>query len=341
MNNVGRLTMATILALVGVASVAHAQTTTLNLVKQRGVLTCGVNAFVAGFGQSDDKGNFAGFDIDYCKAIAGAVFGNPTKINYVPITNEDRFIALQSGKIDVLIRNSTWNITRDSSLGIIFTGANYYDGQAFMVKASRNLKSAKELNGATVCVGRGTTTEQNLADYFAANKMTYKPLVFEKLDETIQAYLAGRCDTYTTDRSGLYSARIQMPRSKDHVVLPDIVSKEPLGPFVRQGDDQWLTIVRWVHFALINAEELGITQGNVDQMANSSNSTVNRFLGKVGDLGKGLGLPNDFAVKVVKAVGNYGEMFERNVGSDSRLKIDRGLNNLWNKGGIQYAPPFL
>jgi general L-amino acid transport system substrate-binding protein len=340
MNKIGRLAMATLLALVGVAGVADAQTTTLGLVKQRGALRCGVNAILAGFGQVDSQGNWAGFDIDYCKAIAAAVFGDASKVMYVAISNQQRFSALQSGKFDVLIHNSTWNITRDSSLGLIFAGVNYYDGQGFMVKASRGAKSAKELNGATVCVGSGTTTELNLDDYVKSNNLTIKPLVFEKLDETVQAYLAGRCDVYTTDQSGLYSIRVQLAKPKDHVVLPDIIAKEPLGPFVRRGDDQWLTIVRWVHFALINAEELGITQSNLDQMASSINPEIRRFIGRDGDLGKGLGLENDFAAKVVKSVGNYGEVFERNVGSGSRLKIARGLNNLWNKGGIQYAPPF-
>jgi general L-amino acid transport system substrate-binding protein len=340
MNKMARLPMAAALILFCVTGAADAQTTTLSVVKQRGTLSCGVNTGLAGFGQADDKGNWAGLDVDYCKAIAAAVLGDATKVEYLPTDAKERFTALQSGVIDVLIRNSTWDITRDSSLGLIFAGVNYYDGQGFMVKASRGTKSVKELDGATVCVASSTTTELNLADYFRGNNMTYKPLVFEKLDETMQAYLAGRCDTYTTDHSGLYSARIQLPKSKDHVILPEIISKEPLGPFVRQGDDQWLTIVRWVHFALINAEELGITQANVDQMASSTDPEIKRFLSKDGDLGKGLGLQDDFAAKVVKAVGNYGEVFERNVGSGSRLKIARGLNNLWNRGGIQYAPPF-
>jgi general L-amino acid transport system substrate-binding protein len=340
MNKLRRLTMATVLALVGVAGVANAQVTTLNLVKQRDALRCGVNAILAGFGQVDSKSNWAGFDVDYCKAIAAAVIGDASKVRYVTTTNQQRFSALQSGESDVLIHNSTWTVSRDSSLGLIFAGVNYYDGQGFMVKASHRAKSAKELNGATVCVGSGTTTELNLDDYVKSNNMTIKPLVFERLDETLQAYLAGHCDVYTTDQSGLYSIRIQLPKPKDHVVLPEIIAKEPLGPFVRRGDDQWLTIVRWVHFALIDAEELGITQSNVDQMASSTNPEIRRFIGKDGDLGKGLGLENDFAAKVVKAVGNYGEVFERNVGSGSRLKIARGLNNLWNKGGIQYAPPF-
>ncbi|MGE3066633.1 MAG: amino acid ABC transporter substrate-binding protein [Hyphomicrobiaceae bacterium] len=326
-------------AVVGLAGAAQAQTKTLDQVKQRGSLNCGVNAGLAGFSAPDDKGNWTGIDVDYCKAIAAAVLGDANKVKYVPTTAKERFTALQSGEVDVLIRNTTWTIARDSSLGLIFAGVNYYDGQGFMVKASLGVKSAKELNGATVCVQTGTTTELNLADYFKANNMTYKPVVFEKLDETVQAYLSGRCDVYTTDQSGLYSIRVQQPKPEDHVVLPEIISKEPLGPSVRQGDDQWLTVVKWVHFALINAEEAGITQGNVDQMLTSTNPDIKRMLGKDGDLGKGISLDNDWVVKIIKAVGNYGEVFERNVGSGSRLKIARGLNNLWNKGGIQYAPP--
>ncbi len=326
-------------ALIATAGVASAQTKTLDTVKQRGTLSCGVNVGLAGFSQPDDKGNWTGLDVDYCKAIAAAVLGDATKVKYVPTTAKERFTALQSGEIDVLIRNTTWTTARDSSLGLIFAGVNYYDGQGFMVKGSLGVKTAKELNGATVCVQTGTTTELNLADYFKANKMTYKPVVFEKLDETLQAYLAGRCDVYTTDQSGLYSVRVQQPKPEDHLVLPEIISKEPLGPSVRQGDDQWLTVVKWVHYALLNAEEAGITQANVAEMVNSTNPEIKRIVGKDGELGKGLGLPNDFVVSIVKAVGNYGELFERNVGSGSRLKIARGLNKLWTNGGLQYAPP--
>jgi general L-amino acid transport system substrate-binding protein len=326
-------------ALIATAGIASAQTKTLDTVKSRGSLSCGVNVGLAGFSQPDDKGNWTGLDVDYCKAIAAAVLGDATKVKYVPTTAKERFTALQSGEIDVLIRNTTWTTARDSSLGLIFAGVNYYDGQGFMVKASLGVKTAKELNGATVCVQTGTTTELNLADYFKANKMTYKPVVFEKLDETLQAYLAGRCDVYTTDQSGLYSVRVQQPKPEDHLVLPEIISKEPLGPSVRQGDDQWLTVVKWVHYALLNAEEAGITQANVAEMVNSTNPEIKRIVGKDGELGKGLGLPNDFVVSIVKAVGNYGELFERNVGSGSRLKIARGLNKLWNNGGLQYAPP--
>jgi len=339
MNPILKAALAGAAGLVVTAGVAAAQTKTLDTVKQRGSLSCGVNVGLAGFSQPDDKGNWTGLDVDYCKAIAAAVLGDATKVKYVPTTAKERFTALQSGEIDVLVRNTTWTIARDSSLGLIFAGVNYYDGQGFMVKASLGVKSAKELNGATVCVQTGTTTELNLADYFKSNNMTYKPVVFEKLDETVQAYLAGRCDVYTTDQSGLYSIRVQQPKPEDHLVLPEIISKEPLGPSVRQGDDQWLTIVKWVHFALLDAEEAGVTQANVDQMASSTNPDIKRLLGKEGELGKGIGLDNDFVAKVVKAVGNYGEIFERNVGSGSRLKIARGLNNLWNKGGIQYAPP--
>ena len=339
MKRIAKLTTAAAVGLLGTTVVASAQTKTLDTVKQRGSLSCGVNVGLAGFSQPDDKGNWTGLDVDYCKAIAAAVLGDATKVKYVPTTAKERFTALQSGEIDVLIRNTTWTTARDSSLGLIFAGVNYYDGQGFMVKASLGVKSAKELNGATVCVQTGTTTELNLADYFKANKMTYKPVVFEKLDETMQAYLAGRCDVYTTDQSGLYSNRVQQPKPEDHVVLPEVISKEPLGPSVRQGDDQWLTVVKWVHYALLNAEEAGITQANVGEMLNSTNPEIKRILGKDGELGKGLGLSNDFVVNVVKAVGNYGELFERNVGTGSRLKIARGLNNLWSKGGIQYAPP--
>jgi general L-amino acid transport system substrate-binding protein len=268
-----------------------------------------------------------------------AVLGDPAKVKFVPTTSKERFTALQSGEIDVLVRSTTWTSSRDSSLGLAFTGVNYYDGQGFMVKKALGVKSAKQLNGATVCVVTGTTTELNLADYFKSNNMTYKPVVFEKLDEAVQAYQAGRCDVYTTDQSGLYSVRVQQANPDDHVVLPEVISKEPLGPSVRQGDFQWFTIVKWVHFALLNAEELGITQANVEQMAGSTNPDIRRFVGKDGDFGKSLGLDNDFAVKIVKALGNYGEMFERNAGSGSRLKIERGLNKLWINGGLQYAPP--
>jgi general L-amino acid transport system substrate-binding protein len=333
------LAIAVTLGLFGAAQTASAQSKTLDVVKQRGSLICGVTQGLPGFGQPDDKGNWTGLDIDYCRAVAAAVFGDDQKVKYVPTTAKERFTALQSGEIDMLARNTTWTMSRDSALGLSFTGINYFDGQGFMVKKALGVKSAKELNGATVCVGTGTTTELNLADYFKVSNMTYKPVVFEKADETLQAYLAGRCDVYTTDQSGLYSNRIQQANPEDHIVLPEIISKEPLGPSVRQGDSQWFTIVKWVHFALLDAEELGVTKANVAEMAASPNPEIKRLLGKEGDFGKGIGLENDWAAKIIKAVGNYGEIFERNVGSGSRLKIDRGLNRLWNKGGLQYAPP--
>ena len=339
MKKVAKLAIAAAVGCIGFAGAASAQTKVLDTVKSRGTLNCGVHTGLAGFAAPDDKGNWTGLDVDYCKAIAAAVLGDASKVKYVPLTAKERFTALQSGEIDVLNRTTTWTMSRDSQLGLSFAGVNYYDGQGFMVKKSLNVKSAKELNGATVCVQTGTTTELNLADYFKANKMTYKPVVFEKVDEALQAYQAGRCDAYTTDASGLYSVRIKQANPADHIVLPDIISKEPLGPSVRQGDSQWFTIVKWVHFALLNAEELGITQANVDQMASSTNPEIKRFVGKEGDFGKNIGLDNDWAVRIIKAVGNYGELFERNVGKGSRLNIARGLNNLWNKGGIQYAPP--
>jgi general L-amino acid transport system substrate-binding protein len=327
------------LGVAAAAGAAQAQTKALDSVKQRGSLNCGVNVGLAGFSAPDDKGNWTGLDVDYCRAIAAGVLGDGNKVKFVPTTAKERFTALQSGEVDVLIRNTTWTVARDSSLGLSFVGVNYYDGQGFMVKKSLGVKSAKELGGATVCVQTGTTTELNLADYFKSNNLQYKPVVFEKLDETVQAYLAGRCDVYTTDQSGLYAVRVQQPKPDDHVVLPEIISKEPLGPSVRQGDSQWFTIVKWVHYALLNAEELGVTKANVDEMSSSTNPDVKRLLGKEGDFGKGLGLENDWVAKMVKAVGNYGEVFERNVGSGSRLNIDRGLNKQWNKGGLQYAPP--
>ena len=340
MNRLGYHATAFILGLVGFAGVAAAQNITLANVKQRGSLNCGVNNGLPGFSQSDNQGNWAGLDVDYCKAIAAAIFGDAERVKYVPTTAQQRFTALKSGEIDVLIRNTTWILTRESSLGAVFVGVNYYDGQGFLAKASRGAKTVKELDGASVCVGSGTTTELNLTDYFKFNNITYTPVVIKDVNEALQAYLAGRCDVYTADQSALHANRAQLPRPKEHTVLPEIISKEPLGPSVRRGDEQWLMIVKWVHFALINAEELGITQGNVEQMTSSAHPEIKRFLSNEGDLGKDLGLDADFAAKIVSAVGNYGELFERNVGSASRLNIARGLNKLWTNGGIQYAPPF-
>lgn len=333
------LAVTTGVGLIASTPIAGAQGKVLEVVKQRGSLSCGVHIGLAGFGQPDDKGNWTGLDVDYCRAIAAAIFGDGKKVKFVPTTAKERFTALQSGEIDVLIRSTTWTLSRESTLGLSFAGVNYYDGQGFMVKASLGVRSAKELNGATVCVLTGTTTELNLADYFKSHSMTYRPIVFEKLDEAVQAYQAGRCDVYTTDQSALYSVRAGQAKPDEHVILPEIVSKEPLGPSVRQGDSQWLTVIKWVHFALLNAEEMGVTQANVDQMSVSTNPDMKRLLGRDGDLGKGIGLDNDFVIKIVKAVGNYGEIFDRNVGVGSRIKIDRSQNNLWTKGGLHYAPP--
>jgi general L-amino acid transport system substrate-binding protein len=330
-------TAAAVLALV--TGTASAQQKTLDVVKQRGQLSCGVHTGLSGFAAADDKGVWGGLDAEYCRAVAAAVLEDPNKVRFVPTTPKERFAALLSREVDMLARSTTWTIARDSSAGFSFVGVNYYDGQGFLVKKSLGVKTAKQLGGATVCVQTGTTTELNLRDFFTTNKLEYKPVVFEKVDEALRAYAANRCDAYTSDASGLYSVRLQLAKPDEHMVLPDIISKEPLGPLVRQDDFQWFTIVKWVHFALLNAEELGVTKANVDQMLNSANPEIKRLLGKEGEFGKGLGLDNAWAYRVVKALGNYGEMFDRNVGAGSRLKIDRGLNRLYTQGGIQYAPP--
>lgn len=327
-------------AVLGTGSAASAAT--LDDVKAKGFVQCGVNGSnLAGFGAQDSSGNWAGLDVDLCKAVAAAVFGDATKVKFTPLSAKDRFPALQSGEVDMLARNTTWSVSRDSQLGFDFRAVNYYDGQGFMVKKELGVASAKELSGAAVCVQAGTTTELNLADYFRANNMEFKPVVFEAQDEADAAYNAGRCDAYTTDASGLYSIRLKMANPDDHMVLPEIISKEPLGPAVRQNDSQWLDIVSWAHYAMVAAEEFGITQANIEEMKASENPDIKRFLGEEADstIGSDLGLPTDWAVQIIKAVGNYGESFERNVGQGSPLKIDRGLNALWTNGGLQYAPP--
>ncbi|MFY8102381.1 MAG: amino acid ABC transporter substrate-binding protein, partial [Allorhizobium sp.] len=319
-----------------------ASAATLDDVKAKGFVQCGVNTGLAGFASPDAAGNWTGFDVDYCKAVAAAVFGDATKVKYTPTTAQSRFTALQSGEVDVLIRNTTWTISRDTALGFNFRTVNYYDGQGFMVPKSLNVSSALELSGAAVCVQSGTTTELNLADYFKANNLEYKPVVFEKLEEVNAAYQAGRCDVYTTDQSGLYSLRLTLTNPDEHVILPEIISKEPLGPAVRQGDDQWFDIVSWTHYALVQAEEFGITQANVDEIkSTTTNPDIKRFLGAEADtkIGTDLGLSNDWAYNIIKGVGNYGEIFERNIGVNTPLKIERGVNALWSKGGLQYAPP--
>jgi general L-amino acid transport system substrate-binding protein len=332
----------TAVALLGIAGTAQAGKD-LDAVKARGNLICGVNTGVAGFAQPDDKGKWTGLDVDVCRAAAAAIFGDAEKVKYVPTTAQQRFTALQSGEVDILSRNTTYTLTRDTALGLDFTGINYYDGQGFMVAKKLGVKSAKELNGATVCVQPGTTTELNLADYFRANKMTFKPVVIEKVEEIRAAFYAGRCDVYTTDASGLYSTRAANTpaplKADDFIVLPEIISKEPLGPAVRQGDNQFADIVRWAFYAMIEAEEYGITSQNVDEMTKSENPTIKRILGVTPGMGKALGVDEKWVYTIIKQVGNYGESFERNVGMGSPLKIERGLNALWTKGGLQYAPP--
>jgi general L-amino acid transport system substrate-binding protein len=332
------LTTLALAAAVGLAaSAASAQT--LNAVKSRGMLNCGSNTGLAGFGIPDAQGNWTGLDVEYCRAVAAAVLGDANKVKFVPLTAKDRFTALQSGDVDILVRNTTWTSSRDTSLGLNFTGINYFDGQGFIVTKALKVNSALELNQAAVCVQQGTTTELNLADYFRANKMQLKTVTFATLDEAVGAYNSGRCDAYTTDASGLYAARLKLAKPDDHLVLPEIISKEPLGPSVRHGDDQWQDIVKWTHYAMVNAEELGITKANVDDMMKSDNPDIKRLLGTEGNYGEQLGLSKDWAYKIIKLVGNYGESFERNVGQGSPLKIARGLNALWTKGGLQYAPP--
>jgi general L-amino acid transport system substrate-binding protein len=303
------------------------------------MLSCGVSQGLPGFSTPDDKGNWTGLDVDICRAIAAAIFNDATKIKFVPLSAKDRFTALQSGEIDVLSRNTTWTLSRDTSLGANFTGVTYYDGQGFLVKKSLKVNSALELNSASVCVQTGTTTEQNLADYFKGNNMKYEVIAFGTADETVKAYESGRCDVFTSDVSQLYAERLKVANPADHVVLPEVISKEPLGPMVRHGDDQWFDIVKWTLFAMVGAEELGITQKNADEMAKSDKPELKRAFGTDGNLGEQLGLTKDWLSRIVKATGNYGESFERNVGSGSKLQISRGLNNLWNKGGIQYSPP--
>ncbi|MBS0247727.1 MAG: amino acid ABC transporter substrate-binding protein [Proteobacteria bacterium] len=329
-----------ILALAAAVFVAQgASAQTLKQVKDRGVLNCGANGQLAGFGLPDAQGNWSGLDVDVCRAVAAAVLGDAKKVKFVPLTAKDRFTALQSGDVDLLARNTTWTESRDTTLGLNFTGVNYYDGQGFMVRKSLKVNSALELNGASVCVQQGTTTELNLADYFRANKMTLKSVTFADADQTVKAYDAGRCDAFTTDASGLYSERLRLAKPDDHIVLPEIISKEPLGPSVRHGDDQWFDVVKWVLFAMIDAEDLGVDSKNVDEMMKSTNPEIRRLLGVEGNFGEQLGLSKDCFYKIIKQVGNYGESFDRNVGAGSPLKIDRGLNKLWTKGGIMYAPP--
>jgi general L-amino acid transport system substrate-binding protein len=312
---------------------------TLDGVKKKGFVQCGVSTGLPGFSSADEKGNWSGLDVDVCRAVAAAVFGDAEKVKFTPLTAKERFTALQSGEIDMLSRNTTWTLTRDSSLGLNFAGVNYYDGQGFMVNKNLGVKSALELDGASFCIQAGTTTELNLADYFRANNMKYTPVTFDSSDETVKAFDSGRCDALTSDQSQLYALRIKLGNPDGALVLPEVISKEPLGPVTAQGDEEWYKIVRWSLFAMLNAEELGVSSANVEQMMSSSDPNIRRLLGQEGIKGSGLGLADDWATNIIKQVGNYGEAFERNVGMGSALKIARGQNALWNKGGLQYAPP--
>ena len=314
---------------------------TIDAIKARGQLVCGVNTGLAGFSAADSQGNWSGLDVDVCKAIAAALLNDASKVKYVPLNAQQRFTALQSGEIDILSRNTTWTLTRDASLGMHFLGTTYYDGQGFMVPAKGKIKSAKQLKGATVCVQSGTTTEKNLTDFSRANKLDIKPVVFEKVEAATGAYFSGRCQAYTTDASGLASVRNKEAKvPAEHLILPELISKEPLGPSVRRGDDEFYAVAKWTVFALIEAEEYGITAANVDTLKTKTDDpVVGRILGGTEDTGKLLGLDKEWAARAIKAVGNYGEIFERNVGPKSPLALPRGINNLWNKGGILYAPP--
>lgn len=327
-----------VLAMAGGLSVAHADT--LDTVRDRGVVHCGVTTGFAGFSAPDSQGNWKGLDVDVCRAVAAALFGDATKFKAVPLNSQQRFTALQSGEIDLLARNTTVTQQRDTSLGAIHAGVNFYDGQGFLVPKSLGVKSAKELNGASVCMQQGTTNENTMADWARANGVKYKPVVFDQFNEVVGAFASGRCDVFSTDASGLASIRIsRLPNPDDYVVLPEIVSKEPLGPFVRQGDDEWLNVVKWSLHAMIGAEELGVTTANVDEMKESESPDIRRLLGVTAGAGKNLGLDEAWAYNIIKQVGNYGESFERNVGQGSPLKIQRGLNALWTEGGLMYALP--
>ena len=327
-------------AAAAVALVAGAaQAATLDDVKSKGVLACGVSTGLPGFSAPDANKNWNGIDVDVCRAVAAAVLGDAKKVKFTPLTAKERFTALQSGEIDMLSRNTTWTHTRDTSLGLNFTGVHYYDGQGFLVTKSLGVKSAKKLDGAAVCIQAGTTTELNLADYFRFNKMQYKAVVFDTSEQTLAGFEANRCDVLTSDQSQLYALRTKIKNAANTVVLPEVISKEPLGPVVRQGDDQWFNIVKWTLNAMINAEELGVSSKNVDAKKSDKNPAVARLVSGTGDMGKKLGLDNDWAYRILKQVGNYAEIFERNVGAGSPLKISRGLNALWNQGGILYAPP--
>jgi len=322
-------------ALSGTASAAS----TLETVKDRGKLQCGVSTGLPGFSQPDQSGNWTGIDVDTCRAIAAAIFGDGDKVEFTPLTAKERFTALQSGEIDVLVRNTTWTLTRDTSLGLNFTGTNYYDGQGFLIRKSLGVDTALDLGGATVCIQAGTTTELNLADYFRKHDMEYDALVFDTSEQTVQGFSSNRCDVLTSDRSQLAALRTKLDDPSSARILPETISKEPLGPVVRQGDDEWFNVVKWVLFAMVNAEEKGITSNNVDRMKKSNDPGTQRILGVSGDMGDKLHLPADFGYHIIKEVGNCAEMFNRNVGPDTAIGLNRGVNALWTDGGVMYAPP--
>jgi general L-amino acid transport system substrate-binding protein len=333
------LTIAAAGLVAGAASLAHAAT--LDDVKAKGFVQCGINTGLPGFAYKDDAGEWQGFDVDYCKALAAAVFGDASKVKYTNLTGATRFEALKSGEVDALSRNTTWTYSRDTDLALTFVGVNYYDGQGFIAKKELGVTSATELGGASICIQTGTTTELNLADFFRTNNMEYEPVPIENNEEARQNYLAGRCDAYTTDRSGLAATRAALENPSDHVILKEVISKEPLGPLVRQGDDEWADIARWTLNALILAEEYGIDSTNVDQLAaGSDNPEINRMLGTEGEFGAMLRLDKDWAANVIRAVGNYGEVFDRHIGPDTAIGLDRGLNAQYKDGGILYAPPY-
>lgn len=314
-------------------------TKTLKRTVKRGEVLCGVNAGLPGFSIPDDKGNWTGFDVDFCRAVAAAIFDDPKKTKFIPLDANERFKELQSRKVDILSRNSTWSMSRETNYDLYFPAVAYYDGEGFMLPRSRNINSALDLNGSKVCVQDGTTTLLNVADYFRTNNMKYQEMKFPKLEEVVKAYNSGQCDTLTADVSQLYALRLNLAKPGDHVILPDVISKEPLAPVVRQRDDDWMMIVKWTLYAMINAEELGITSKNIDEALKSKKPDVMRLVGTEGAYGEELGLTKDWAARIIRHVGNYGEVYERNVGSELKLGIPRGLNQLWSAGGIQYAPP--
>ena len=341
MNRWGLVTtfLVVLLSLVAIRLATAANADVLKAVKDRGALNCGVSEGLYGFSARDKDGNWSGFDVDLCRAVAAAIFNDASKVNYMPLESSRRFEALQSGSIDVLSRNTTWTMSRDIGLGLSFTATNYYDGQGFLVRRAMNKDTALDLDGAKVCVQTGTTTELNLVDYFRANKMKYEVLASPSAEAAIKGYDSGTCNVFTADVSQLFAIRLLLSKPDEHVILPDVISKEPLGPVVRQDDLQWFNIVKWVQFAMVNAEELGVTSQSIDEALKSEKPDVKRLLGTDGNYGEKLGLTADWAARVIRFVGNYGEVYERTVGVGSALGIPRGINQLWSKGGILYAPP--